>query len=91
MDDEGEGACVGRGNAVEYQDCGDGKVPRSGTVGGRDDDGNGSYAKGNKGNCRTEPCRKIEAEKGDGVVEKVAKPSGNGVGEVDGEIDFAER
>ena len=61
-------------DSIENEHGLDGKVPRSGTVRRRNDDGNGSDDEGHHRTAYSQVCREVEAEECQVVVEEVADP-----------------
>ena len=66
------------GDAIEDEHGLDGKVPGTGTVGRRYDDGDAADDERHQGTADAEVGREIEAEEGQVVVQKVADPDADG-------------
>ena len=78
VDDEDEVERVLVGNTIEDEHGLDGKVPRTGTVGGGYDDGYGAYDECHQRTAQSEMGREVEAEEGEIVVQEIAHPDGEG-------------
>ena len=76
MDDEGEGHSIGACNAVEDEYGFDGEMPRPGSVGCGNDDGDAAYDEADDGCCEAEVLSEVEALECYPVVEEVAEPDG---------------
>ena len=74
MDDEYKPEGLFVGDTIEDQHGLDGKVPRTGTVGGRYDDGEVGHDKRHEGTTDTQVGCEVEAEEREVVMQKIAHP-----------------
>ena len=82
MDKEGKKGGIGRGNAVEHHHGDDGKMPRPGSVGGRNDDGNTTHHEQYHAGSPAQSGREVDAVERQIEVQEVACPDGYGIEKV---------
>ena len=88
VDDEGEERGVGGGDAIEHHHGDDGKVPRTGTVGGGHQNGKGSGNEHHKTGSYRKLRGEAEAEEGEVEMEVVTEPDTQRVGYKEGHTAY---
>ena len=73
-------------HTIEYQHGLYGKMPGTGTVGCRYDDGDGTYHEGYHGTRQPQMLSKVEAEEGEIIMQEVTPPDGEGEDDKQGQI-----
>jgi len=79
--DEHEIECIVRLDAVEDKHRLHGEMPRSGSVGGRDDDGDAAHDESYQSAHQTQVRGRLEALEREIVVQKIAQPYSYGEGD----------
>ena len=74
MHKQGKNPCIFLSHTIEHHHGDDGKMPRTGTVGRRNNDGNGTHHKHHQGSHHSQIRRKAETEESDIEFQEIACP-----------------
>ena len=86
MDDEDKPEGLLIGYAIENEHGLDGEMPGTGTIGCGYDDGEVGYHKRHQRTANAETGRKVEAEKGEIVMQEVHQPDADGEEQVERQV-----